>query len=188
MAFLAPLFFGSAAAAGTAGSAAASLAAATGVGGAAGTAALAGTAATSGLFGAGGALTAGGLAKGAMLAGSGLSTFSNLQQGQAAGAAAQYNARLAEIQGQVAENQLRRDARRTTGAIRARVAKTGARMEGTPLMVLAESEADAELDLLDQRWSTAQTARTYRQQGRQAVRESRVRAGTSLLTAAGNMF
>lgn len=163
MAFLAPFFVGTA---GTAG----------------------GAAATSGIIGTGGAVTAGGVASAAAAVGAGLSAASSIQQGRAANAAAKFNAQLAGMQGQVNEGRLQREARRDIGTLRARVAKTGARMEGTPLMVLAESEADAELDLLDQRWSTQQTASTYRRSGRQSQREGYYRAGTSLLTGVGNMF
>jgi len=117
-----------------------------------------------------------------------MSANASYQQGLAARKAAEENARLAEMQGAVAEDRLRRDSRREQGTLRARIAKTGARTEGTPLLVLAESEADAELDVLDQRWSTEQVAKSYRTSGSQAYSEGVTRAGTSLLASAGNMF
>ena len=156
MAFLTPLAFGTAATAG-------------------------GAAATAGLFGAGGSFA---LAPTLMTLGTVASVAGSIQAGNAAKKAAEYNAATKEAEAQAEEYRRRQAARRQIGSIRAGVAKSGAAFEGTPLMVLAESAANAEIDALNARWSGGTQANLYRMEGRQAQRAGYIRAGTSLLTAA----
>ncbi len=156
MAFLAPLAFGTAAA-GT-------------------------TAATAGLFG-----TAGAFSLGTTLAtvGSGLAIAGAVGQGRAGQQAGEYNAQSALLEGQSRENAQRADAARNQSRIRANIGKSGATSAGTPLMVLAESAANAEIDALNTRYTASRQADVYRAGGANARRQGNIMAGTSLLQAAG---
>jgi hypothetical protein len=153
MAFLAPLAFGSAAAGGAA--------------------------ATAGLFG-----SAGAFSLGTTLAtvGSGLGAMGAIRAGQASQAAATYNAQSAMMEGAAKEAAQRQQASQRMGSIRAGIAKSGATTEGTPLMVLAESAANAEIDALNTRFSAGREANLYSMRGRQDRRAAYWNAGTSLLT------
>lgn len=108
--------------------------------------------------------------------------------GAAAAQSADYNAKLAEMRGQQQASLLRSQGERQLSAIRSRIGKSGAAMAGTPLMVMAESAADVEIDALNQMWSANQQATMERAQGRASQREMTYRAGTSLLTAASRLF
>lgn len=191
MAFIFPALFGTAgtaAVAGTAGSAAASLAAATGAGGAAGTAALAGTAAkaaTAGLLGAGGAFSAG---QALMTLSTGMGMMGQLQAGQAQSSAAAYNAKMTQMQSKMEIDRIRRQSARHQSALRVNIAKSGVTSEGTPLMVLAESEANAEIDALNTQWSADRQVDLYKMQGKSAKRASQIGAGSSLLAGAGRLY
>lgn len=103
-------------------------------------------------------------------------------QGQAAQAAANYNARSAEIEAQSREAAQRASSARELSAARAAIGKSGATMEGTPLMVLAESAANAEIDALNTRYTGQRQASLYRAQGANARTQGNIGAGTSLLT------
>jgi hypothetical protein len=153
MAFLAPLAFGSAAAGGAA--------------------------ATAGLFGAGGSF-----AIGQTLAtiGTGLGVAGAIRAGQAASMAGQYNAESARMEGAVREAAQRQQASRQIGAIRAGISKSGATAEGTPLMVLAESAANAEIDALNTRFTAGREATLSTMRGQEGRRAAYWSAGTSLLT------
>ena len=146
-----------------------------------GTAATETAAATTGLFGAGGSFALGttlgtvGTAVGALGA---------IQGGRAEQNAADFNARSAQMEAQSRENAQRAQAQRQLGMIRAGVAKSGATMEGTPLAVLSESAANAEIDALNTRYSGQREAALYESRGRNARTAGYLRAGTSLLTGA----
>ncbi len=149
-----------------------------------GAAASGGAAATTGLIGAGGAFSAGtALAS----AGTALGALGALGQGQASGAAADYNARLAQDEATSKEAAQRADAQRRLSTIRSQIGKSGATSAGTPLLVLADSAANAEIDALNTRYGgTAQSA-LYRAGGADARRAGTIRAGTSLLTGFGQI-
>lgn len=108
--------------------------------------------------------------------------------GQAAAQAANYNARLAQMQGAQKASLTRQQGQRQLSTIRANVAKSGATSAGTPMMVLAESAANVEIDALNAMWSANQEATLSRAQGRDARQAGRLRAGTSLLTTATRIF
>ena len=55
-------------------------------------------------------------------------------------------------------------------------------------MVLAESAANVEIDAMNAMWSAEQEATMQRAYGRDARRAGRLRAGTSLLTTATQLF
>ena len=111
-----------------------------------------------------------------------------LSQGKAAQSAANYNAQSAEMEAQSRETAQRAQAARQMGTMRAQIGKSGATSEGTPLMVLAESAANAEIDALNTRISGQRQSNLYRAQGANARRTSNIQAGTSLLSSAGKFF
>jgi hypothetical protein len=150
-----------------------------------GSAAAGGTAATAGLFGAGGSFA---LGQTLATVGTGLSAVGSIRQGQAASAAANYNAQMAERSAGQKEHLQRTQTQRQIGAIRAGIAKSGARTEGTPLMVLAESAANAEIDALNTRYSGQMESSLYRARGANDRRAAYWNAGTSLLTGASRIF
>ena len=159
MAFMAPLAFGSAAAGGAA--------------------------ATAGLFGAGGTFA---LGQTLATVGTGLSALGAIRAGQAGQQAAAFNMESARMEGAMREAAQRQQSQRQLGSIRAGIAKSGARMEGTPLMVLAESAANAEIDALNTRFSTGRQMELERMRGTEARRAAYWSAGTSLLAGASRIF
>jgi hypothetical protein len=129
------------------------------------------------------------------LVGAGMTAIGGIRQAQAynamgaaAAQSADYNAKLAETRGQQQASLVRSQGERQLSAIRSRIGKSGAAMAGTPLMVMAESAADVEIDALNQMWSANQQASMERAQGRATQREMSYRAGTSLLTTASRLF
>ena len=120
--------------------------------------------------------------------GTGLSVISSIQSGKAEAKAAQYNAESARREAQARETAQRTAAQRQLGSIRAGVSKSGATMAGTPLAVLSESAANAEIDALNTRYSGQREAALYEARGRNAKTAGYMRAGTSLLSSAGKYF
>ena len=111
-----------------------------------------------------------------------------IQGGNAENSAAQFNAQSARMEAESRENAQRAQAKQQLGAIRAGVSKSGATMEGTPLAVLSESAANAEIDALNTRYSGQREAALYEARGRNAKTAGYMRAGTSLLSSAGKYF
>jgi hypothetical protein len=144
-----------------------------------GTAGVGGAAATAGLFGAGGAF---GLAQTLATVGTGLGVAGALRAGQAGQQAAAYNMESARMEGAMREAAQRQQSSRQLSSIRAGISKSGTTMEGTPLMVLAESAANAEIDALNTRFSTSREMGLQRMRGQEARRAAYWSAGTSLLT------
>lgn len=111
-----------------------------------------------------------------------------MDAGNAAANAANYNARLSQMEGQQRASMIRGQGQRTLSTARANIAKSGVTTAGTPMMVLAESAANAEIDAMNALWSSGQESNLQRAQGRDARQAGRVRAGTSLLTTASRIF
>lgn len=146
--------------------------------------AAAGTAATTGLLGSAGAFSAGtALAS----AGSVIGALGAIGQGRAASDAANYNARLAEMEAASKERAQRDASQRQLSGIRASIGKSGATSAGTPLLVLADSAANAEIDALNTRYGGALQSSIYRAGGADARRAGTIRAGASLLTGFGQI-
>lgn len=165
MAFLAPMAFGTAATAATATTAA--------------------TAATTGLFGTAGAFS---LGTALTTVGTGMAIGGALQAGQAQAGAATYNAETAKIEAAAEESRRRVESRRVQGSLRASIAKSGATSEGTPLMVLAESAANAEIDALNAQWTGTRQSQAYMMRAGSAKTASAYRAGTSLMAGLSQVF
>lgn len=111
-----------------------------------------------------------------------------IQGGKAEQSAANFNAASAAQEAQARENAQRTQAQRQLGTIRAGVSKSGATMEGTPLAVLSESAANAEIDALNTRYSGQRESALYTARGQNARTAGYMRAGTSLLSSAGKYF
>lgn len=122
------------------------------------------------------------------LAGTFLSGVSAKAQGDAAARAAEYNAQAAEMEAASREQAQRAQSQRQLGTIRANIGKSGATMEGTPLLALAESAANAEIDALNTRFTGQRQAGLYRMQGDSARRQGNLMAGTSLLSGFGRIM
>lgn len=121
-------------------------------------------------------------------AGTVIAANSARQQGKAAAAAADYNAQATLAEARSREAAQRAESQRRLGTIRANIGKSGATSEGTPLMVLAESAANAEIDALNTDWTAQRQANLYRMSGSNARRQGNLMAGTALLQGAGKIF
>jgi hypothetical protein len=93
------------------------------------------------------------IAAGAATAGAGVQAYGSYQQGKSEEALNKYNAEVSRRQATAAEMQASAEAKRQQRASRAEqsrqrvlLAKSGVTTEGTPLMLLERSAANAELD------------------------------------------
>lgn len=109
-------------------------------------------------------------------------------QGKAAESAANFNAESTMLEAQSREAAQRAESQRRLGTIRANIGKSGATSEGTPLMVLAESAANAEIDALNTQFTAQRQAAVYRAGGTNARRQGNFAAGTALLSGGAKMF
>lgn len=112
-------------------------------------------------------------------------------QQQAAAAqsqAAEYNAKMTQMQGQAEVERIQRESAREQARLRSAIGKSGVTTAGTPLMVMAESEAAAELDVLNTRWSTDRQVDLYKMQSKSAKTAGSIGAGSSLLSGAGRLY
>lgn len=110
------------------------------------------------------------------------------QQGKAEAAAAEFNARSAEQEAASKESLIRQQAARQMGTIRSQIGKSGATSAGTPLLVLAESAANAEIDALNAQYTGQRQAALYRAGGQNAKSQARTMAGATLLSSASKIF
>lgn len=122
------------------------------------------------------------------IAGTAASVMGAIQGGKAENSAAQFNADSARQEAASREAAQRSAAQRQLGSIRAGVSKSGATMEGTPLTVLSESAANAEIDALNTQYSGQREAALYESKARNSRSAGYLRAGTSLLSSAGKYF
>lgn len=118
-------------------------------------------------------------------AGTVVSAYSAIEQGKVAQKAADYNAQSTILEGQSREAAQRAESSRRLGTIRANIGKSGATSAGTPLMVLAESAANAEIDALNTQYTANRQADVYRAGGANARKQGNIMAGTSLLQSFG---
>lgn len=132
-----------------------------------------------------------------LVASAGMGALGAIQQGNAAQAqaeaaaqAADYNRKMAEQEAAAEEARRRRESSREMGAIRAGIAKSGVQSAGTPLMVLAQSAEEAEMDALSAKWQGQTSADLYRmeaasarQRGKAAKQAIPFNVGSSLLSS-----
>lgn len=117
-----------------------------------------------------------------MAAGTAMQTIGAIRQGNAEASAAQYNAQAATQEAAAKEAAQRRQADQVQGQLRASLSKSGVRMEGTPLAVLAESAAEAEIDAQNTRWNRDREVAIQGARASNARTAGYLNAGTSLLT------
>ena len=121
--------------------------------------------------------------------------------GQSARMAAEYNAQIAEQnarltlqQGAEDERKTRVIARKTLGQMRANYGASGVTMEGSPVEIMAESAAAAELDALNVRYQAQSKAAMLRagaqldlMQGKNAETAGYINAAAALFNGGANM-
>lgn len=111
-----------------------------------------------------------------------VSAVGAMNAGKAESNAATYNAEMARRDASSKEAAQRVQQQRQLSNIRASVGKSGATMAGTPLMVLAESAANAEIDALNTRYSGVAESNLQMSRAKNARTAGNLRAGTSLLS------
>lgn len=135
----------------------------------------------------------------AIIIGTTITAAGAIQSGRAQAKMAEYNAQVAEREGQIAttgaefeEAQFRREGERLKATQRVRFAKAGVKPAGSPLLVMEETAAEIERNALAIRYGgSLEAARaTSRAQlerfgGRQAKRAAKIKATGSLLTGTG---
>lgn len=123
-------------------------------------------------------------------------------QARAQQQAAQYNASVADRNAVIAKDQAARDAEaqkrnsvRQLGGMRAAYGASGVTIEGSPLDVLEQSAAEAELDRLNITYKGDLKAMGYQEEatldrfsGETAIQQGRYRSASALLTGAGQAF
>ena len=117
-----------------------------------------------------------------------LGAAGDLREGAAARSAAEGSARRTIFDAYSAEELFRRRVDRQQSTTRTAIAKSGITASGTPLNVLAESAANAEIDALNARYEAFNEAASLRRGGKEAQKTSYVRAGSRLLTGFGALI
>jgi hypothetical protein len=123
----------------------------------------------------------------AAVAAAGVTAYSAVQAGKSRQAADNFNAESAQQEAKAKSDLIRKESDRRIGTIRANLGKSGATSAGTPLMVLAESAANGEIDAMNAQYTGDRQAALYRASGANSRRQGNLQAGTSLLSAYGNI-
>jgi len=123
------------------------------------------------------------------LAGSIMQASAAKAQARAAAAAAEYNAVLAEMEGNAEERRRRRLARRALSSQFVQMAgKSGViAEEGGWLQALVQNAAEYEVNALNASIAGRNTARLNRAHGANALRQGSMRAGAALLSGTGRV-
>ena len=119
--------------------------------------------------------------------GSLLGAAGDLKEGAAARSAAEGSARRTIFDAYSAEELFRRRVDRQQSTTRTAIAKSGITASGTPLNVLAESAANAEIDALNSRYEAFNEAASLRRAGKEAQKASYIKAGSRLLSSFGSL-
>lgn len=120
-----------------------------------------------------------------MLGGGALSAYGSIYSGKAQSQAAEHNAKVAKLQGSIESQRIRKNARIQQASARATISKSGVTSSGTPMTVLAESAANAEIDAINAAWGYRQRSEELMRQSKQIRTASYIQAGASLLASAG---
>lgn len=138
-----------------------------------------------------------------IIAGAGMAAVGAIQQGKAAKAAAEFNARVAEQNSQIVHEQTLQEVRQfdreqylRVGAIRAAHGKSGGvANEGSVLDILADTAAQGEIQRQDIVYQGAlaergfqNTAALDRFEGKNAERQGYMRAGAELLKGGASAY
>lgn len=131
----------------------------------------------------------GGLLAGALIVGgTAMSVTGSLQEGAAAKASARYNARAATQEAAENADRTRQLARRRRSLNIVRVAKSGVRLSGSPLLVMAENAYETEKQAQAYIRAGQAASMLYRLQGRAGVKASAFSAASSGLTGLGSLI
>ena len=110
------------------------------------------------------------------------------QQAAAQAKAANFNAAIVQQEAQSEKEKIYRESQVKLGKIQAARAKGGVSNEGTPLLVMAESQANAEADAYQIQYAANIEHSLYKSQASSAVTAGRTGAGASLLSGASKFF
>lgn len=130
----------------------------------------------------------------AMLAATAVKTVGNIMQGEAQAGSAKFNARvaqqnavIAQQQGAAAEAAQQRDAARQIGTMIANYGSSGVQLDsGSPLDVLADSARMAELDRLTIQYNTRLKAAGYQVEAQLQQNQATSARTSALFNAAGS--
>ena len=125
-----------------------------------------------------------GAAIGLGVAGGLLGAAGSISAGNAASAAASQNAALAKLEARENERRSRRDTSALIGRSRAVAAAQGTTLEGSPMMIIEDTAAEAELEALHIRKGGSARASAFAAQAKAAKTSGLFGAGTSLLGGA----
>ncbi|KXK32101.1 MAG: hypothetical protein UZ01_00642 [Candidatus Brocadia sinica] len=137
---------------------------------------------------------------GTTVAGTGMSIFGSLYSGSQQAAAAHTQAKLSRLQAEAEDERaqteagaIRRKARELFSTQRAAYAASGVRLEGTPLLVMAETIRESEKDILNlykqadaRKLAFITQAGVFEAAGKAAKTASYWNAGSTLLTNIGS--
>lgn len=135
----------------------------------------------------------------AMVGGGIIGAYGQMYQGHAAKQAGEFNAQVAEQNAELAIKQAKEEEvkfrsvmKRQLGDMRAAIGASGITLEGSPLEVIEDSAAQAEMDAISIRKAGEMKAHTYRTdaklqrfQGEMGLQGSYYGAASSLLMAGG---
>ena len=123
---------------------------------------------------------------GLFAAGVTLSAVGKYQEGKTAKEAHDYNAKIAEEGGAFEEAESRKRWKRLMGQQLALYAKAGVDISsGSPLLIMSQTAAEAELEALNIRYAGENVADVERWYGKKAKRAGEIGAFSNLLTGAG---
>ena len=118
-----------------------------------------------------------------------VSSAAGQQQAAAASAqAAEYNMAITQLEANAEKDRIRRESESYQSSLQVARAKSGVTSEGTPLMVMGESAANAEIDALNTQWTADTTNELYGMQASSARTAGNIGAGTTLLSGASKLF
>lgn len=119
------------------------------------------------------------------IVGSVVSAAGSISAGNAQKKAAQQNAALARMQAEEDARRSRRQSNALMGRQRAVVAASGTTMEGSPLLIVQDTAAEAETEIRHILRGGAARASAYQQAGGAAAQAGLIDAGSTLLSGVG---
>lgn len=114
-----------------------------------------------------------------------LGAAGSIQEGNAAASASRWNAHMARLEAEENERRSRRESDMLVGRQRAATASQGTTLEGSPMMIVKDTVAEAEIEALHIRSGGSARVAAYQKQGDAAQFAGMLGAGSSLLQGAG---
>lgn len=124
------------------------------------------------------------VAVGAVIGGALLGAAGSISAGNAAASEARTNAALAEMEAAENERRSRRESSALIGRSRAVAAAQGTTLEGSPMLIIEDTAAEAEIEALHVRKGGSLRAAAFGQQAKAAQTTGLFNAGASLLGGA----